>query len=162
MATALQTRKPLKRSGIRRKKHRRSRDREKWTNNDWMKECDALWQRLIAGPCAVCASKPPSRRIKATRETVHHLISRACKYSRHAIENGIPLCVHHHIWSPQLSAHGAAWAFDTWMEKHRPEQYTWWARNRNRVFPGVKLNFRQVHDVLLAKLETHGEGDRDG
>lgn len=161
---------PLKRTKIKRKKrkytkHRRSPDREKWTNGDWKKECDTLWSKIIRTKamqeahdqdvpyCAVCRTLPPEQRINATKWDAHHLITRGQDFYRHMIINGILLDSYHHENSPYFSARHTPHAFNHWLEKHHPDQHAWYAKNRNEIHRSLTINYREVHSVLEAKLK---------
>ncbi len=41
------------------------------------------------------------------------------------INNGIALCIYHHRWSFDVSAHQNAFAFVVWLQQNRPEQYNY-------------------------------------
>lgn len=166
---------PLKRTAIKRKKgkgkggkrktHYRSRDREKWTNNDWKKEANKHWTRIIkleavrdadgdvGSYCAVCATLPVELRVNATQWNAHHIITCAREFFRHTLINGICLCHRHHNNDPHLSAHGAPYAFAVWLQTHRPDQFAWFTKNRYSVYDGPEINFRQIHDLLQEKLK---------
>lgn len=121
-----------------------------------MKRCDAVWQQIIRlkfkGKCVLCGKSDGQLH-------THHLISRAAHFYRHNVNNGVLLCARHHVFSPDLSAHGAPWAFDAALRLARPDQHDWWARNRTLILPALKIDYTQVLDTLkeqLAKLEnTH-------
>lgn len=124
---------------------------KKRTNDSWMKKkCDPLWSLLIREgadyTCALCGNQ--GKWVHA-----HHLISKGRRFFRHNLNNGICLCAQCHTFNSSLSAHGAPWAFEAWMEKNRPEQFSWWAKNRYQEFPGLKIDFEQVHSVLAEQRE---------
>ena len=119
----------------------------KRTNDSWMKKkCDPLFSLIVREnadyTCAVCGLK--SKYVHA-----HHLIGKSRKFYRHNLNNGICLCAQCHTFNAKLSAHGAPWAFEAWMRKHRPKQFKWWTKNRYQEFPGLKIDFEQVHEGLL-------------
>lgn len=126
-----------------------------------MKDCDTVWRKIILAlfdcRCAVCGKGDG-------QVHVHHLISRASHFFRHNVNNGIALCPRCHTFNPQLSAHAAPWAFDVWMQDHRPEQYAWWAKNRNTAIK-TTIDWGKVLDTLkeeLARLEAHNDPRRTG
>lgn len=111
----------------------------------WKKKCDALWGEIIrsVGHCEVCGKSE-------CQLHAHHLIHRSAIFFRHNLNNGVCLCPYCHEFSVKLSAHGAPWAFEAWMKKHKPSQYKWWAKNRYEVITGVKIDYEQVYSVLAA------------
>jgi len=67
--------------------------------------------------CAFCG--------KSIQLNAHHIIPRQIKATRWNVENGIALCVYHHRYSFDFSAHQNAFAFFIWLEKNRFEQYNY-------------------------------------
>jgi len=53
----------------------------------------------------------------------HHIIPRERKELRWDIDNGISLCVSHHKYSYEISAHKNSLKFIFWFMKNRNEQY---------------------------------------
>ena len=51
----------------------------------------------------------------------HHILPRELHGTKLDISNGISLCVDHHLFSRDLSAHNNPLAFFIWMEKNRPK-----------------------------------------
>ncbi len=127
----------------------------------WKKKCDSLYSRIICaiGRCAICGQGN-------VQLHCHHLISRAAIFFRHNLNNGICLCARCHSFDygqraqendPEaISAHGAPWAFEAWLESNRPDQYAWFAKNRHKIFTGLKIDWEQVYSVLKDKAEELG------
>lgn len=113
--------------------------------NPWLTKADKKWSELIrsAGKCAICG--------KNGQLHPHHLISRARRFFRHNLENGICLCAHCHNWNQDCSPHASPWAFDRWMQENRPEQYQWWDKNRWVVVKGVKLDYEAIYKQLCGE-----------
>lgn len=110
----------------------------------WRKRADAAWSKAVRQrdnhQCCICH--------KTEYVQAHHLIPRAAMFYRHNIENGITLCPQHHEYSIELSAHGAPWAFEEWMKANMTERYEWFVKNRHELHPGLKLNYRQIAELL--------------
>jgi hypothetical protein len=130
------------------------------------KKCDSRWSKIIRsiGRCEVCGrSDLPLE--------AHHLIHRNALAFRYDLRNGVCLCPKHHTGNygqhegdialpsglqgyaieprPEaISAHGTPWAFEEWLKDHKPEQYEWFEKNRHKVFPGVKIDYRTVYQTL--------------
>jgi len=125
----------------------------------WKKKCDSLYARIICsvGHCAICGRTN-------VRLQCHHLIGRAAVFFRHNLNNGICLCAACHNFNfgqhdedgQRISAHGTPWAFERWMEKHRPDQHAWWSKNRHKIFTGMKINYEQVYSVLVDEAKKRG------
>ena len=75
-------------------------------------KCDKLWSQLIrsVGHCEYCGT---TQNLNA-----HHLVSRSKLHTRYLKENGICLCVKHHTFSKDFSAHGNPLAFGKWIEEY--------------------------------------------
>ena len=109
----------------------------------WLTRADAAWSRYVRlrdRGCAVCGTP---EYIQA-----HHLIRRSCYFFRHNPENGLTLCPQHHEYSNDLSAHGAPWAFDEWLQNARPETWEWFAKNLRTVIRGVKIDYKAICEQL--------------
>jgi len=140
--------KPLKRSGIKRKR-RRPRDRDRWNTTEWKLHCDTLWSRAVrlGGTCEVCGAT--DKRLEA-----HHLIPRSCLYFRHHLENGVCLCTTCHTFGWMMSAHGAPLDFINWMQANKPEQFAWWTEHKNEIHSNPTIaDYRDIAAHLEAVIE---------
>lgn len=85
-------------------------EKHKKTKSSIDKRLDTAWSKLVklksGNKCAVCSSE------KAINS--HHIYSRAKMSLRWSIENGICLCVGHHI-GVKFSAHKTPIEFNDWM-----------------------------------------------
>ena len=63
--------------------------------------------------CVVCGS--------TVKPNAHHILPRELHATKLDISNGITLCVSHHLFSREISAHNNPLAFFVWMEIHRPK-----------------------------------------
>ena len=123
----------------------------------WKVKCDVLWSKIIRsrGQCEICGRSDGQLH-------PHHLISRSAVFFRHTIENGICLCARCHNYNYEgetddgshISAHATPWAFDTWMKKHKPEQYAWWQKNRWAIIVGRRINYQKVYETLLEQEKS--------
>lgn len=96
---------------------RKSSEKRGKTKSNLDKRLDAAWSKLVklksGNKCAVCGS------VKALNS--HHIYSRAKMSLRWSTENGICLCVGHHI-GVKFSAHKTPTEFTEWLnEKLGPE-----------------------------------------
>lgn len=67
--------------------------------------CDARWSKLVRARDGGACRKPGcDKREPANVLHAHHVIGRGKKATRLLLDNGITLCVHHHIWGDD-SAH---------------------------------------------------------
>lgn len=80
------------------------------------KHLDKLWAEAIhrRGKCEYCGS--------VGRLNAHHIHTRSNKSTRWDIENGILLCVHHHVWG-NFSAHKTPLDFHKWLQKYMGTKY---------------------------------------
>lgn len=61
----------------------------------------------------------------------HHIFSRSRKSVRWDLDNGVCLCVSHHIFSSKFSAHKTPTEFVEWIKKYRGED--WYNRLRRKA-----------------------------
>lgn len=105
-----------------------------------IKTCDKLWTKKIleraGGKCEKCGK---DKYIQA-----HHIIPRTCWPLRYDLENGVALCVRHHIyWS-----HKDSLAFNDWIKDIRNLDYL--KTNRHRT---AKNDYKLIEMFLKqAKL----------
>jgi phage N-6-adenine-methyltransferase len=114
----------------------------------WRTKADKAWSEAVKRrdryKCIICGCE--------SNLQSHHLIHRQSNFFRHNLENGVTLCSGHHMMSSQLSAHKTPWAFEKWMRENRPDQFAWWEKNRWKIMPAVKINYRQVCENLGEKI----------
>jgi len=74
-------------------------------------DLDKLWVKQIhaRGICEYCGS--------TGRLNAHHIHTRSNKSTRWDLENGILLCVHHHVWG-KFSAHKTPLDFHKWLVEY--------------------------------------------
>lgn len=79
---------------------------------------DRDWAKAIKDrdgqKCVICGSNE--------RLNSHHIIPRELHDTKYDIENGITLCVKHHMFSREISAHNNPLAFFVWMATWRGAQ----------------------------------------
>jgi len=79
---------------------------------------DKEWSKQIKvrddNKCVICGA--------TERLNSHHILPRELKDTKYDLENGITLCVSHHMFSRQLSAHNNPLAFFKWMSIWRGNQ----------------------------------------
>ena len=80
---------------------------------------DIQWSKDVRSrdnwACSICGSNE--------RTNAHHIIPREIKAYKYHIDNGICLCVNHHKFSRDISAHNNGIAFSIWLVQNRPELY---------------------------------------
>ena len=92
------------------------------------KEADLDWSLKVKErdgfQCVVCGSRE--------KLNSHHLVPREIKLHRWDVDNGITLCISHHKFNRQISAHNNPMSFLVWLQEHRPQQYvTMMFRNKD-------------------------------
>jgi len=153
--TELRRKTPLRRKSKRKKKSNLQRRKDNPSSNYWKKKADKLWSLCIreCRRCEMCGAT--NKKLEA-----HHLIRRDAKKYRHDLDNGICLCVTCHMGAfgqengdnELISAHGTPWAFEAWMNLHRPKQHTWWLRHRHYVPTGEMNDYKAACERLQATL----------
>ena len=82
------------------------------------KRLDETWSKLVklkaGNKCEVCG--------KRSALNSHHIFSRANRATRWDTNNGISLCVGHHIGN-KFSAHKTSLPFSDWLQKERGENW---------------------------------------
>lgn len=88
------------------------------TRKQLEKRLDTAWSKAVkerAGhKCEYCAG---TRALNS-----HHIFSRAKKSVRWSLDNGICLCVAHHVGT-QFSAHKTPYDFYKWLERYKGQQF---------------------------------------
>lgn len=95
----------------------------KLTRNSEEKEArklaDLEWANFIkerdGWACSICGS--------IYRPCAHHIIPREIEEYRYDHDNGITLCITHHKFSRQISAHNSPLAFMLWLSRFRHSFY---------------------------------------
>lgn len=84
-----------------------------------LKAKDKEWALNIRsiGSCLVCGS--------TNYLNAHHLIPREIKQFRHDPNNGVCLCITHHKFSRNISAHNSPAIFIAFLKARRPVQFNW-------------------------------------
>lgn len=106
---------PLKRTGFKKKKTRRPKDIADWNITQLRKEADAQWNIAVKErdkwTCQYCGCTDKQM-------NAHHLRGRGALQYRHELDNGICLCVRHHLGGKgdTFSAEGTPLKFMRWLE----------------------------------------------
>ncbi len=82
------------------------------------KKLDDAWSKLVKlrdKECLYCG--------KTDYLNAHHIYSRSKRSVRWDIENGITLCVGHHVFSSTFSAHKTPLEFIKWLENYKGTDY---------------------------------------
>ena len=77
-----------------------------------IRKLDKLWSAKIREPgvCAYCGKGKPEVRLNA-----HHIYDRKIRALRWELDNGICLCVSHHKFGQEFSAHATPLPFIDWL-----------------------------------------------
>lgn len=113
-------------------------------------ECDELWSLAVkikgGNKCAIGSQELSD---SEGRLESHHLIGRDSKLFRWDTTNGICLGSYYHTFGRDISAHGSTdvtQRFAEWMIEHRPEQWSWFLKNKDRK-EYIKLTMDDLRDI---------------
>ena len=114
------------------------------------KKLDDAWSLLVKlvakNQCEYCGKTSPLNS--------HHIYSRAKKSTRWSVDNGICLCVGHHTFSSQFSAHLTPTEFTEWVIEKRGRE--WYDKLRLLANREMKLHEHEkqtILDHLLKEIE---------
>ena len=114
------------------------------------KKLDDAWSLLVKlvakNKCEYCGKTSPLNS--------HHIYSRAKKSTRWSVDNGICLCVGHHTFSSQFSAHLTPTEFTEWVIEKRGRE--WYDKLRLLANREMKLHEHEkqtILDHLLKEIE---------
>lgn len=80
----------------------------------------------------------------------HHIYSRSKKSVRWDLDNGICLCVSHHVFSSTFSAHKTPTEFTEWVKGYRGE--VWYYFLMQKANQTVKLHKHEREELLKSLL----------
>lgn len=107
---------------------------------------DNQWSRIVkirgGNKCEYCG--------KTEGLNSHHLFSRTNMNTRWDVENGICVCVSHHIWG-NFSAHKSPIEFIEWLKTKRSEE--WYTDLRKRASEIYKPDYLKVKEKLNQEEE---------
>lgn len=99
------------------------------------KEDDILWAKTVKTrdnyQCVICGSNE--------KPNAHHIIPRENKEYKLNIDNGITLCVKHHKFSRDISAHNNPLAFFIWLERNNPGIYIMAKARQQAILEGLHI-----------------------
>lgn len=108
---------------------------------------DTLWSKLVklkaGNKCEYCG--------KTEGLNSHHIFSRSNRTTRWDDENGVSLCVAHHVFGT-FSAHKAPLEFAEWLKETRGEE--WYKKIRFRAQLVEKPNLDSFKKMLTSKIEA--------
>lgn len=116
---------------------------KEFTGKPTAKECDALWTKAVLIRAGHKCEKENCRATKGIQ--AHHIIFRTNWSLRFDLENGIALCIPHHI-TGEDSAHKDAIGFSKWI-----------ATKRDLNYLESKRNNRAKLDYMVIKLYLENE-----
>lgn len=106
-----------------------------------VKKLDKIWSDKVKerdGGCLYCGRKD--------YVNSHHIFSRSKKSTRWDLDNGVSLCVAHHVFSSVFSAHKTPAEFIEWIKEKRGEE--WYNKLRLRANSVDK----RKRDAILEEL----------
>ncbi len=110
------------------------------------KRLDDAWSKAVkerAGmKCEYCG--------KTTHLNSHHIYSRSKKSTRWDVDNGICLCVSHHVFSSTFSAHKTPVEFTEWLYQYKGKKFV--NKLRKKANNTVKF-FKFEKEILLKELQ---------
>lgn len=110
---------------------------------------DRLWSELVKlrarGRCEVCA--------KTEGLNSHHIFSRSNFATRWDEENGVCLCVAHHVFG-NFSAHKSPIEFVEWLKEHRDS--IWYTALRQKAMSVYKPDYELIYADLKKKIAKLG------
>ena len=83
---------------------------------------------------------------KITNLNAHHIYGRGARSTRWELDNGICLCVNHHIFSNEFSAHQTPLDFANWLIKSRGDK--WYENLESKHKEIVKFTIQDLKDKL--------------
>lgn len=120
-------------------------ERKKPSRKTLKKKCDKVWGEIIRSKkyCEICG-RPANN--------PHHVIGRVNYILRWDIRNGCLLCAGCHT-SHRFSAHNDPVYFMDWFKKHRPKDYDYLIKKKNKIWD-------KNYEEILKKLKI-GENKFD-
>jgi len=102
---------------------------------------DKLWSEIIrsGGRCEICG--------KTTNLQAHHVIGRRNLSLRWDLHNGVCLCPGCHTFS-KTSAHQNPIYFLDWFKKHRPEDYEYLIKKKNKTKTFYLSDYEEIYKEL--------------
>lgn len=108
---------------------------------------DNLWSKIVkiraGNKCEVCG--------KTDGLNSHHIFSRSNHSTRWDVQNGVCLCVSHHVFG-NFSAHKAPIEFVEWLKSKRDDD--WYFDLRRRAQRPYKPNYAEVKERLDAVVNS--------
>jgi hypothetical protein len=133
--------------------------RRKPTN--WDAKLDKLWSLLVkhrAGwRCEYCGSREKML-------NSHHIYSRSNRSTRWDLTNGVCLCVGHHTFSTEFSAHKTPTEFTEWLYKEKGEEFMSNLRVQAHAIAKLKPFEKEelYNELLTIKEEIELKKNNDG
>lgn len=117
-------------------------------SKDTLGSVDKLWSILVklnaGGKCEYCG--------KYEGLNSHHIFSRSNRATRWDEQNGVCLCVSHHVFGT-FSAHKAPIEFAEWLKEKRGEQWYEALRIRARKALVQKSDYAEIRADLQSKID---------
>ena len=108
---------------------------------------DKIWSEVIkkraGGKCEYCG--------KETGLNSHHIFSRSNKRVRWEVDNGICVCVSHHIFG-LFSAHKSPIEFVEWLKEYRGVEWYERLRSKSKLTVKFKKPNKEEEDLIRKKL----------
>jgi len=114
------------------------------------KELDKLWSK-----CVLTRDKYKCQYCRQEGNNPHHIFSRSNKNTRWDLENGITLCVSHHTFNSNFSAHLAPRNWWIWLEEKRGKKWVDQLEQRANIsakgldLQAIKIYLTQILNKLI-------------
>ena len=112
-----------------------------------LERLDTLWSKkvktLAGDKCEYCG--------KTTGLNSHHIFSRSNRRVRWDLDNGISVCVLHHVFGT-FSAHKAPLEFAEWLKEHRGEDWYFRLRAKAKITEPYKKPNKEQEAVIRETL----------
>lgn len=95
--------------------------------------------------CAICGAHENSKKLD-----FHHLVGKSRILTRNDPDNGIMLCITHHLYDTEISAHMAPLGFIEWLKENMPEKIDYIRENQHRT---GKTNYKQDFEDLTEMIK---------
>lgn len=140
-----------KRELARKTKNAKKRALKKRSIKSLKKACDSLWGKIIRGRSGACeyCGLTDERQLNA-----HHIFPRGRLATRYDLDNGICLCINHHTFSKDFSAHVTGLEFAEWITNRKGDD--WYenmvTKSRGYCSLGIK-DFKEIESELKTILK---------
>lgn len=141
-----------KRDSLQKPKKKLKKDRSKLQvkkenpkSSYWKNKALAAWGKYAhsgVDKCAICGRMD-------IKIDAHHLIGKARVLTRNDPKNCILLCITHHLYDTEISAHMAPLGFTEWLQENRPDMIEYIRENTHRTGkPDYEADYNKLKEML--------------